>query len=119
MLISAVDIEDSFKKVQALKYMEEICYNGTINLRASSSGLEIGACNWIITCPNTSIACISNSMFGSAHALEFDYHALQGKDVILYTDSLSLNAFKYSNVDRGSAAIKNPLSLRYPLHISS
>lgn len=118
MVLSAADIEDSFKNVHTLKYMEEICYNGTVNLKASSSGSDIGACNWTIRCPNTTMAFISNSMFGSTHALEFDHHALQGNGVILYTDCLSSSAFEHVDSDRTSAATNNPPSLRYLLQVS-
>ncbi|KAL1096371.1 hypothetical protein V6Z11_D06G219400 [Gossypium hirsutum] len=47
-LYSAVDVKDCMRKVQTLKYAEEACYNGTLVIKAFSSGLEIGTCNWTI-----------------------------------------------------------------------
>lgn len=79
-------------KVESLKYAEEACYNGTLIVKAFSSGLEIGSCNWSITGPKGSIAYISSSVFASAAAMSFDYKALQGSDVILYSDFSSCNA---------------------------
>ena len=86
MLLSAADVKDCVHKVQPVKYAEEICYNGTLILKSFSSGLEIGACNWAINGPKTNIACLSSSIFVSSHAMNFDYHALQGYDLILYSD---------------------------------
>ncbi|XP_057512535.1 uncharacterized protein LOC130794608 isoform X2 [Actinidia eriantha] len=85
-LYSAADVKDCMHKVQPVKYAEEICYNGTLILKAFSSGLEIGTCNWAINGPKTNIACLSSSIFVSSHAMNFDYHALQGYDLILYSD---------------------------------
>ncbi|GFZ02610.1 hypothetical protein Acr_15g0012180 [Actinidia rufa] len=86
VLLSAADVKDCMHKVQPVKYAEEICYNGTLILKAFSSGLEIGTCNWAINGPNINIACLSSSIFVSSHAMNFDYHALQGYDLILYSD---------------------------------
>ncbi|XP_031376841.1 integrator complex subunit 9 homolog isoform X2 [Punica granatum] len=110
-LYSAADVEDSVKELHTLKYGEEVCYNGAIVLIASSSGLEIGACNWTIKCPNTSIACISNSVFGSAHALEFDYHAVQGNDVVIYADNSFTSILEHADIDSSSTATNISLSL--------
>ncbi|XP_062109029.1 uncharacterized protein LOC133819731 [Humulus lupulus] len=85
-LYSAVDVNDCLQKVQTLKYLEETCYNGTLIIKAVSSGVEIGACNWAINSPKGDIAFITSSIFLSGHAMDFDYHALEGKDLILYSD---------------------------------
>ncbi|XP_061978998.1 uncharacterized protein LOC133699664 isoform X1 [Populus nigra] len=85
-LYRSVDVEDCVKKVQTLKYAEEAWYNGTLLIKAFSSGLEIGSCNWTINSPKRNIACISSSKFYSVNAMEFDYHALRGNDLILYSD---------------------------------
>ncbi|KAJ6925318.1 hypothetical protein NC651_009855 [Populus alba x Populus x berolinensis] len=85
-LYRSADVEDCVKKVQTLKYAEEAWYNGTLLIKAFSSGLEIGSCNWTINSPKRNIACISSSKFYSVNAMEFDYHALRGNDLILYSD---------------------------------
>ncbi|PON58150.1 Integrator complex subunit [Trema orientale] len=85
-LYSAADLKDCVQKVRTLKYAEETCYNGTLVIKAVSSGLEIGACNWAINSPKGDIAFISSSIFVSGHSMGFDYHALEGNDLILYSD---------------------------------
>ncbi|KAM5551892.1 integrator complex subunit 9 [Rosa sericea] len=91
-LYSAADVKDCMQKAQRLKYAEETCYNSTLIIKAFSSGLEIGACNWTINGPKGGIAFISSSIFGSAHAMDFDYIALQGNDTVIYSDFSSLDA---------------------------
>ncbi|GKU91295.1 hypothetical protein SLEP1_g5194 [Rubroshorea leprosula] len=93
-LYSAADVKDCTRRVQTLKYAEEACYNGTLIIKPFSSGLEIGACNWTISCPQGNTACISNSIFGSSHAMEFDYDALQGNDLLVYSDFSSLKTME-------------------------
>ncbi|XP_047336379.1 integrator complex subunit 9 homolog [Impatiens glandulifera] len=85
-LYSSLEVKDCMQKVQTLKYAEESCYNGSLIIKAVSSGLEIGSCNWTIRGQRRSIACLSSSIFLSAHAMGFDYLALQGYDTILYSD---------------------------------
>ncbi|KAJ6715655.1 INTEGRATOR COMPLEX SUBUNIT 9 [Salix viminalis] len=85
-LYRSTDVEDCVKKVQTLKYAEEAWYNGTLLIKAFSSGLEIGSCNWTINSPKRNVAYISGSKFHPVHAMEFDYHALRGNDLILYSD---------------------------------
>lgn len=86
MFLSADDVKGCMQKVHTLKYTQEICYNGTLIIKAVSSGLEMGTCNWTINGPNRNIACLSSSIFDSPHAVNFDYHALQGYDLIIYSD---------------------------------
>lgn len=74
------------KKVQAVKFAEEVCYNGTLIFKALSSGLDIGACNWLINGPNGSLSYVSNSICVSHHARSFDFHGLKGTDVMVYSD---------------------------------
>lgn len=92
--ISAADVKDCLQKVQTLRYAEEVCYNGKLVIKAFSSGLEIGTCNWSINGPKRDIAFISSSIFVPAHAMSFDYHALQGKDIVLYSDLSSLDTME-------------------------
>lgn len=73
-------------KVQRLRYAEEVCYDGTLVIKAFSSGLEIGGCNWVINSPKRNLTYVSGSIFDSGHAMDFDYNALQGSDIILYSD---------------------------------
>lgn len=98
--------------MQTLKYAEEVCYNGIVIVKAFSSGSEIGACNWTLKCPDTSIACISNSIFASHHAQEFDYCSLKGNDVIIYMDFSFLDVHEPA-APYSSALSGNPASLRY------
>lgn len=85
-LYSAADVNGCMQNVQSLKYAEEACYNGTLLIKAFSSGLDIGTCNWSISSPKQSIAYLSSSTFASATATQFDYNALHGSDVILFSD---------------------------------
>ncbi|XP_055828745.1 uncharacterized protein LOC129896801 [Solanum dulcamara] len=90
-IYSAADIKGCMEKVQFLKYAEEACYNGSLTIKALSSGLEIGACNWNILSPKGSIIYLSGSVFASATATSFDYKALDGSDVLLYSDFTACN----------------------------
>jgi len=91
MLLSAADVKDCMQKVKTLKYGEEVCYNGTLVIQAFSSGLEIGSCNWTINGPKRTIVYLSNSIFTSATAMDFDYHPLQGSDMVIYSDFSTWN----------------------------
>ncbi|XP_004308609.1 PREDICTED: integrator complex subunit 9 [Fragaria vesca subsp. vesca] len=90
-LYSAADVKGCVQKAQRLKYAEETCYNSTLIIKAFSSGLEIGTCNWTINGPKGGIAFISSSIFDSAHAMNFDYLALRGNDTVIYSDFSSLD----------------------------
>ena len=107
MLLSAADVKDCMRKVQTVKYAEETCYNGTLILKAFSSGLEIGTCNWTIKGPKRNIACISSPIFVSSHAMNFDYHALQGYDLILYSDFSPLDVMEDTDSVSCSAPATN------------
>ncbi|CAM8932572.1 unnamed protein product [Rhodiola kirilowii] len=85
-LYSAAHMKDCVKKIQPLKYAEEACYNGILNITAFSSGLEIGACNWRLNCPAINLVCLSASIFTSTHATDFDFQALQKSDLVLFSD---------------------------------
>lgn len=76
--------------VRSVKYAEEACFNGAILLKAFSSGLEIGSCNWTINGPRRSIAYLTSSIFRSMHAMDFDYSSLCGNDLVLFSDLSSL-----------------------------
>ncbi|MCD7454502.1 hypothetical protein HAX54_025123 [Datura stramonium] len=90
-IYSAADIKGCMEKVQSLKYAEEACYNGSLTIKAFSSGLEIGACNWNILSPKGSIIYLSGSVFASTNATSFDYKALEGSDFLLYSDFTACN----------------------------
>lgn len=92
ILLSAADVKDCMLKIETLKYAEEVCYNGTLIIKAFSSGLEIGSCNWSISYPKGSIAYISSSVFSSSTAMSFNYKALQRHDVTLFSDFSCCNA---------------------------
>lgn len=88
--LSAADVKDFMLKIHTVNYAEEVCFNGTLVIKAFSSGIEIGSCNWILNSPKGDIAYLSGSSFISAHAMPFDYHSLQGTCVLIYSDFLSL-----------------------------
>lgn len=88
------------RSIQTLKFGEETCYNGALVIKAFSSGLEIGACNWTISCPQGNIACLSSSIFGSSHAMDFDYDALRRNDLLVYSDFSSLETME--DVENGN-----------------
>ncbi|XP_078169753.1 integrator complex subunit isoform X3 [Carex rostrata] len=91
-LYSAGDIKDCIDKIQPLRLGEEACFNGILVIKALSSGLEIGSCNWLIKCPKGSLVYLSSSVFGSAHAMEFDYVSLTGQDIVIFSDFSSLSS---------------------------
>lgn len=97
-----VDVKDCLQKIRTLKYAEEVCYNGVLTLKALSSGLDIGACNWTIISPKGNIACLSSSIFASSHASNFDFKGLREYDLVLYSD-LSLNSIE--EVDNGNGCV--------------
>ncbi|MQM15461.1 hypothetical protein Taro_048409 [Colocasia esculenta] len=97
-LYGMAEIDECMTKVQAIKYAEESCYNSTLILKAFSSGMEIGAANWIMICPGRSVTYLSSSVLDPATAMGFDYHSLEGNDVILFSDFSSLpGILDYSN----------------------
>ncbi|XP_026656152.1 integrator complex subunit 9 homolog isoform X5 [Phoenix dactylifera] len=115
-LYSASDIKECMQKVQSVKYAEEVCYNGTIILKAFSSGLEIGSCNWTVNGPRRNITYLSSSIFESSHAMDFDYHSLQGNDLILFSDLSSLNSMaKKGNDFNGNNNHSEPMHKDAPL----
>nr|CAD1833440.1 unnamed protein product [Ananas comosus var. bracteatus] len=93
--LSTAEVKECMQKVVPLKYAEEVCFNGAIILKAFSSGLEIGSSNWMISSPRRSITYLSSSIFESGHAMGFDYHSLQGNDLILFSDLSSMNSTDY------------------------
>ncbi|KAK7359329.1 hypothetical protein VNO77_01284 [Canavalia gladiata] len=90
-LYSAADVKDCMLKIHTLNYAEEVCYNGTFVIKAFSSGIEIGSCNWVLNSPKGDIAYLSSSSFISTHAMTFDYHSLQGICTLIYSDFSSLS----------------------------
>ncbi|MCL7039685.1 hypothetical protein MKW94_016216 [Papaver nudicaule] len=85
-LYCAENVDKCMKRVQSLKYGEETCFNETLIIKPFSSGLEIGSSNWTISNSVRSITWLSSSIFDSAHTMNFDYHSLQGNDVIIFSD---------------------------------
>ncbi|KAI7743871.1 hypothetical protein M8C21_030320 [Ambrosia artemisiifolia] len=104
-LYSASDVKDCLKKVQSLKYAEEACYNGTLIIKALSSGLEIGSCNWSLKDPKRNVSYISSSVFSSGTAMDFDFHALLGSDVLIYSDFASWNGATCDESENSSSSI--------------
>ncbi|KAJ9176324.1 hypothetical protein P3X46_011649 [Hevea brasiliensis] len=110
-LYSSVDVKDCLQKVQKLKYAEAACHNGALVIKALSSGLDIGSCNWTVESPEGNISCLSSSIFVSACAMEFDYRALQGADLILYLDFSSEDVIEdVEHHDNYSSPTTNNLS---------
>ncbi|KZV47295.1 hypothetical protein F511_07718 [Dorcoceras hygrometricum] len=91
-LYSAADVKDCMLKIETLRYAEEVCYGGPLIIKAFSSGLEIGSCNWSISGPKGNIAYISSSVVPSATAMGFNYKALERHDVTLFSDISCCNA---------------------------
>nr|DAD43103.1 TPA_asm: hypothetical protein HUJ06_001333 [Nelumbo nucifera] len=98
-------VKECIQKTQSLKYAEEVYHNGTLVIKAFSSGLEIGASNWVINGPKRNFTWLSSSIFASRHAMGFDYNSLQGNGVILFSDfssmcgnvSVGINAYRSMN----------------------
>lgn len=97
------------QKVQTLKYAEEACYNGSMVVKAFSSGLEIGSSNWMINGPRRNITYLSSSIFESAYAKEFDYLSLQGNDLVLFSDLSLLHGM--TTLDKNADDRKNHIRL--------
>ncbi|KAL1338780.1 hypothetical protein HN51_033372 [Arachis hypogaea] len=91
-LYSEADVNDCVLKIQKLKYAEEVCYNGILVIKAFSSGVEMGSCNWILDSPKGDVGYLSNSSFISSQVAAFDYQSLQGTDTLIYSDFSSLNS---------------------------
>eukprot|EP00268_Persea_americana_P027284 TRINITY_DN26703_c0_g1_i4.p1 TRINITY_DN26703_c0_g1~~TRINITY_DN26703_c0_g1_i4.p1 ORF type:complete len:718 (+),score=117.19 TRINITY_DN26703_c0_g1_i4:29-2155(+) len=108
-LYSAANVEDCVQKVQTLKYAEEACYNGSMVVKAFSSGLEIGSSNWMINGPRRNITYLSSSIFESAYAKEFDYLSLQGNDLVLFSDLSLLHGM--TTLDKNADDRKNHIRL--------
>lgn len=85
-------MKDCTKKIRTLKYAEEVCYNGTLTIEASSSGLEIGSCNWTISSSKGSSSFIGRSVFGATYATNFNWHTLQESDQVIYSDFSALDS---------------------------
>lgn len=100
------------KKVETVRYGEEACYNGALVIKALSSGLEIGACNWTINGPKRNIAYISSSIFSSSNAMNFDYLALQ-EETIIYSDFSSVESMNDILNDTSGPLTDNLTALRY------
>lgn len=112
-LYSAADVIDCMQKMQSLKYAEEACYNGTLMIQALSSGLDIGTSNWRIISPKQNVSYISTSSFASATSQGFDYNALRGSDVIIFSDFTACNFMDEDdkNIDNSSCGDEYHLSL--------
>ncbi|XP_076907742.1 uncharacterized protein LOC143564313 [Bidens hawaiensis] len=106
-LYSAADVKDCLQKVECLKYAEEACYNGTLMVKALSSGLEIGSCNWSLKSPKRNVSYISSSVFSSGTAMNFDFHALQGSDVLIFSDFASWNENNWSSIAPDNCSTKS------------
>ncbi|KAK3027184.1 hypothetical protein RJ639_042450 [Escallonia herrerae] len=112
-LYSAADVKSCMQRVQVLKYAEQACNNGSITIKAFSSGLEIGSCNWTISSPKANIGHVSSSIFQSETAMDFNYHALQGCDAIIYSDNSARNIL--GNVEDENyhfASVNSDLSIK-------
>ena len=106
------------QKIHSLNYAEEACFNGALILKAFSSGLEIGACNWAINSPKGDVAFISSSIFFSGHAMDFDYRALEGNDLVLYSDFQSLHSTDVTGTESDCGPnTDDSSSLRYLLFL--
>uniref|UniRef100_A0A453G8G4 Beta-Casp domain-containing protein n=2 Tax=Aegilops tauschii subsp. strangulata TaxID=200361 RepID=A0A453G8G4_AEGTS len=58
-LYSAPNLEECMRKTQTVKYGEEVCFNGMLMLKASSSGLELGNCVWSIKGPRANFSSLN------------------------------------------------------------
>ncbi|GLJ46620.1 hypothetical protein SUGI_0982320 [Cryptomeria japonica] len=85
-LYSAAEAKNCIKKIHPLRLAEEICYNDTLVIKPISSGLEIGASNWMVNGPRRSLTYITGSVIGTGHAMGLDIPSLQGTDLVLFSD---------------------------------
>ncbi|KAJ6811295.1 integrator complex subunit 9 [Iris pallida] len=114
-LYSASDVKECMQKVQFLKYGEEACFNSTLILKAFSSGLEIGSCNWTINGPRRSVTYLTSSIFKSAHAMDFDYRSLKGNDVVLFSDLSYLDVISMDCDNTRGSTTNNMIEEEDPL----
>ncbi|KAI3921912.1 hypothetical protein MKX01_005601 [Papaver californicum] len=97
------------RRVHSLKYGEETCFNETLIIKPFSSGLEIGSSNWTICSSGRSITWLSSSIFDSGHIMNFDYHSLQGNDVVIFSDlSMLHGAAKDADGNRNLPTFQAP-----------
>uniref|UniRef100_A0A7N0T5Q8 Beta-Casp domain-containing protein n=2 Tax=Kalanchoe fedtschenkoi TaxID=63787 RepID=A0A7N0T5Q8_KALFE len=104
-LYSAAHVKDCVKMIHSLKYAEETCYNGAINITAFSCGTEVGACNWRLNGQGTNLVYLSASVLASTHATEFNFQALRKSDLLLCSDlsSSSLDSDPAQDPNVGSS----------------
>ncbi|KAI3947883.1 hypothetical protein MKX01_034548 [Papaver californicum] len=108
-LYSAENVGKCTERVQSLKYGEETCFNETLIIKPFSSGLEIGSSNWMICSSGRSITWLSSSIFDSGHTMNFDYHSLQGNDVVIFSDlSILHGAAKDADGNRNLPTFQTP-----------
>ena len=74
----------TIEKVHLLQFAEEICYNGALIIKPISSGLGIGASNWVVTGPRRSLTYIAGFIIDSGHSKGLDIPLLHGADLILF-----------------------------------
>lgn len=113
-------MKDCILKVQTLKYGEESCYNGILIIKALSSGVEFGSCNWILSGPKGDVGYISCSSFNSAHAMDFDFRSLRGTRTLIYSDFSSLSVTQDVEDGSGSSkpSVNESLFVRYEFCLS-
>jgi hypothetical protein len=83
---SAQDIRDCFVHVQKLRYGEEVNINGSLRVSPSSSGMGIGASNWILSGARESMGYVAASLATKNHAMPLNKAPLAGCHALIISD---------------------------------
>ncbi|CAG8639477.1 11678_t:CDS:2, partial [Ambispora leptoticha] len=86
-LYSLADVQACIKKIQPVRYGEELMVYDSLKVTAFSSGYCLGGANWTIEYAYKKISIISSSSVGNnIHPAPFDSTILENTNVMLLTD---------------------------------
>lgn len=85
-LYSKDDIKNCFDHVQKMSFGEEINFNGVFKISPSSSGMGIGASNWIISGAIHRVGYVAASLAMKNHAMPLDIAPLEGCHALIISD---------------------------------
>lgn len=72
--------------MQKLRFGEEVNVNGSLRVSPSSSGMGIGASNWVISGARQSVGYVAASLVTKNHAMPLDVAPLAGCHTVIISD---------------------------------
>lgn len=72
--------------MQKLRFGEEVNVNGSLRVSPSSSGMGIGASNWVISGARQSVGYVAASLVTKNHAMPLDVTPLAGCHTVIISD---------------------------------